>query len=241
MLSGVPASVAPSSMQECHCGPHAHRGPHTFPDPNACAAEVEPLQRHTADEMDRWSLSHEHGHYDGGSNIRWGIMAPFRTGRAPGHYAMGLPDRMPKLNEPRARHRSSARSAELRGRACYGRFSRWILCCARAAPRWRSSRSSPTPGSWIGFWDISRVQPAQPEIPSSRARPRRLRFTSHDPSRHHRRLPRSSKIPVCPSIRSRPRQRPIAAVQPRAINRFPTHKAGLPGRTPTQRPRLPGN
>jgi len=46
---------------------------------------------------------------------------------------------------------------------------------------------------------------------------------------------------VCPSIRSRPRQRPIAAVQPRAINRFPTHKAGLPGRTPTQRPRLPGN
>src|SRR5213595_2157553 len=30
---------------------------------------------------------------------------------------------MPKLNEPRARHRSSARSAELRGHACYGRFS----------------------------------------------------------------------------------------------------------------------
>src|SRR5438046_5486534 len=36
-------------------------------------------------------------------------MAPFRTGRAPGHYAMRLPDRMPKLNEPRARHQSKER------------------------------------------------------------------------------------------------------------------------------------
>src|SRR5437773_2581974 len=55
-------------------------------------------------------------------------MAPFRTGRAPGHYTMPLPDRMRKLNKPMARHRSSAR--ELCGRACYGRFLRWTLCSA---------------------------------------------------------------------------------------------------------------
>jgi hypothetical protein len=66
---------------------------------------------------------------------------------------------------------------------------------------------------------------------------RRLRFTSHEASRHRRRLAHSSKIPCAlDPVTTTPRSRLCRSI--RARQTVPTQKAGLPGPSATQLPTL---